>query len=192
MREVSAVVPAAGLSSRFGGPNKMLAPWYGRTVVGSVVSVLLECDLPTVVVTGRDSDLVAKEVAPANSVYNPDYMNGLGGSIAVGVAQTPPDHAVLIVLGDMPRILPGVISALVERLQSASTDAIIAPVYSDEPDRIGHPVLFSAEYRVALMALKGDAGASSIIRANDDALVRISFAGGLDDMDTPEGLARDV
>ena len=67
MAGVSAVVPAAGLSSRMEGRNKLLLPWEGGTVVGAVVSGLLSCALDVVVVTGRDAELVAEAVSPART-----------------------------------------------------------------------------------------------------------------------------
>ena len=89
----------------------------------------------------------------------------------------------MIALADMPDIDPVVVSKLIAELAS---DAIAAPVYSDEPDRLGHPVLFGADYRSALESLSGDAGARSIIEANRSKVIRIEVCGRFRDIDTPD------
>jgi molybdenum cofactor cytidylyltransferase len=185
MRSVSAIVTAAGLSTRFGGPNKLLQPWGEKNVVGAVVRSLLDCGLVVIVVTGRDAEQVEDAVQPAQSVFNPKFESGLGSSIACGVANAP-EGGYLIALGDMPGIRPDVVRTLLESYGHADSDAIIAPVYGDEPDRIGHPVLFGCSYRKDLLELTGDEGARSVIESADQKLVRISVPGSLPDFDAPE------
>lgn len=186
MLVVRAIVTAAGLSTRFGGPNKLLQPWDGSTVVGSVVNTLLGCGLEVVVVTGRDAEAVAEAVSPCRCVFNLEFQEGLGRSIACGVASSAAADGYLVVLGDMPGLRREVVEALISRLDS--TDSIVAPVYSDEPDRPGHPVLFGNAYRGQLEALAGDAGARSIMQTHRDHLVLIPVEGGLPDVDLPEDI----
>ena len=168
-----------------GGPNKLLLPWHGETVLRAVVDTLLFCELEVVVVTGRDADEVAEEVPPARTVFNPDFAEGLGRSIAVGVEVCRPGIPILIALGDMPRLDPEVVLSIVARWQQEPDDAIIAPVYSAEPDRHGHPVLFGPPYRDALLALSGDEGARSIVKANHERLVTIAVEGSLTGIEVP-------
>lgn len=151
----------------------------------AVVDTLLFCELEVVVVTGRDADDVAEEAPPARTVFNPEFAEGLGRSIAVGVEASRPGIPVLIALGDMPALDPGVVLAIVARWQQEADDAIIAPVYSEEPDRHGHPVLFGPPYREALLALSGDEGARSIVKANRDCLVTIDVEGSLTGIEVP-------
>jgi molybdenum cofactor cytidylyltransferase len=186
MRKVSAIVPAAGLASRFGGPNKLLQTWNTGTVVGAVVETLLGCGIDVVVVTGRDAELVSDAVCPARSVFNSRYQDGLGTSLACGVANAPTSDGYLIALGDMPNLRAEVVSAILERYELESTDAIIAPAYAEDPERIGHPVLFGSAYRSSLLALEGDHGARSIIDSARGKLVQISVGGSLPDFDSPE------
>ena len=180
---VSVVVPAAGLSRRFGGPNKLLQPWGKGTVVGAVVGALLSCGLPVIVVTGRDADLVAEAVTPAKAVYNERFAEGLGTSIACGVDACPDCDGFLVALGDMPELRPDVVQALLSSFNDAA--AILAPVYEAEPDRPGHPVLFGSAYREELSCLEGDEGARSVMVANKDRIKLIPVIGGLDDIDEP-------
>jgi molybdenum cofactor cytidylyltransferase len=185
VRKVSAIVPAAGLSRRFGGPNKLLQPWGDSTVVGSVVTVLRECGLPVLVVTGREAELVAETVAPSPTVFNNKFEEGLGTSIACGVQAALESDGYLIVLGDMPSLRADVVRKLLEEFETSAFDSILAPAYADEPDRPGHPVLFSAAYYPLLVSLVGDHGARSIAQANPDKVRIILVPGCLEDIDEP-------
>ncbi|HVT11976.1 MAG TPA: nucleotidyltransferase family protein [Fimbriimonadaceae bacterium] len=188
MRRVSAIVPAAGLSSRFGGPNKLLEPFGETTVVGSVVACLDACGLPIVVVTGRDAALVAGAAHPARSVFNASYDEGLGTSIGAGVRSSEEADGYLIALGDMPGLRRDVVAALLDAFERASEGTILAPVYAAESNRPGHPVLFDASYRPALEALGGDEGAKGIVSRNRDRLVLVPVEGALPDIDRPDDL----
>ena len=186
MPEVSAVVLAAGLSTRMGGPNKLLLPWGCSTVVGSVISALRKCEVEIIVVTGRDADEVAQAVDPVRTVFNENFEQGMGTSIATGVKNCEEGRAFLITLGDMPELDSAVIKELIQNLNNPSD--IVAPIYADEPNRPGHPVLFGSDYRDALTALKGDKGANEIIASNKQHLRRVECAGSLKDIDTPSDL----
>ncbi len=185
MHAVSAVVPAAGLAKRMGGPNKLLLPYGETTVVGVVVKTLMECGLDVVVVTGRDADLVEKAVAPARTVFNPDFEQGMGTSIAVGARAVPEGNAVLIALGDMPALIGETVDAI---LASGSEDKIIVPHYLGNPDVPGHPVLFGSSFRWALTRLSGDTGARPIIESNPDSVVTVHFRGALKGIDGPHDI----
>lgn len=186
MRRVSAIVLAAGKSTRFGGPNKVLADWNGRPMVRCVVDALVDVGLPVTVVTGRDADLVASTVSPANAVVNPRYEEGMGTSLACGVASLADADGFLIALADMPDLRAEVVEQLLSAFEAAESDAIVVPVYSDEPDRFGHPVIFASCYREALQSLSGDQGARAILREHTDRVIKVPVAGLLRDLDSPD------
>jgi molybdenum cofactor cytidylyltransferase len=166
-----------------GGPNKLLLPYGGTTVIGAVVRALLRADLDLIVVTGRDADEVAAAARPAPTVFNPAYERGLGTSIATGVRSVPVGDHVLVALGDMPGLRPEVVRSLVER---AAADRIVVPAYADEPATPGHPVLFGSRFRAELEGLTGDAGARRVLAEHPEALVTVHVPGSLKDLDTPQ------
>ncbi len=168
-----------------GGPNKLLLPYGKSTVIGTVVQTLLSCGLGVVVVTGRDADEVARAAEPARCVFNPSFESGLGSSIACGVKAAPPG-GVLIALGDMPGLRKSVVEELVASLDDERK--IIAPVYNEQAERRGHPVLFGAKHREALMALSGDEGANSVVLNNTGWLDLVCVDGGLGDIDAVSDL----
>ena len=186
MPEVSAIVLAAGLSTRMGGPNKLLLPWNGTTVVGAVVGALRQCEVEIIVVTGRDSDEVAQAVGSVRTVFNESYEQGMGTSITVGVKACPPENAIIIVLGDMPELDSSIVEEMLNQLGTSSD--IVVPVYSDEPNRPGHPVLFGSDYRQELISLKEDSGAKQIIIQNEQSVTRIDISGSLRDINSANDL----
>ena len=109
--------------------------------------------------------------------------------MAVGVEACRPGIPILIALGDMPHLDPEVVLSIVARWQQEPDDAIIAPVYSAEADRHGHPVLFGPPYRDALLALRGTEGGRVLIRqhADDTVAVELDPERGRD-LDRPEDL----
>jgi molybdenum cofactor cytidylyltransferase len=183
MQKITAVVPAAGLSRRYGGQNKLLQPWKDTTVVGAVVRALLAADLPVILVTGRDAEEVAAACPGANPVFNPLFEEGLGTSIAQGARSVPEGHAILIALGDMPDLEPDTVRTVVARYEAE--DEIVAPVYESEAARPGHPVLFGSAYKEELIRLTGDEGARGVIRAHREKLRLAPIRGILTDIDHP-------
>jgi molybdenum cofactor cytidylyltransferase len=143
-----------------------------------------------VVVTGHDEEGVRAALAglPVRFAHNPRPQAGQGSSIAVGVAALRPwTAAVLIALGDQPRVPEGVIAALL-RARAETGRAVAAPVYRGTQ---GTPVLFGAELLGELAALGGDAGARSVVQADPGRVARVAVDAPMPpDVDTPEDYAR--
>jgi molybdenum cofactor cytidylyltransferase len=125
MTTVSAVVLAAGLSSRMGGPHKLLLDVGGEPMLRRVVrSVLGLNPAEVVVVTGYRADDVKASLdgLPVRFVHNPDFADGQPGSVLAGVrALTVFCHAMIIVLGDQPLLTPPALSRLIEAYATAPT-----------------------------------------------------------------------
>ncbi len=176
-----------------GGPNKLLLPWGDLTVIRSTVLALCGEVDDIVVVTGRDSEAVARQVGDlARTVFNPSFELGAGGSIAIGVLECNPEDAILIALGDMPGLQAAVVQALREGLESAGPDAIRRPRYQDDPDVPGHPVLFGSGYRDEMLALEGDDGAKDILARHAQLVREILCPGCLPDLDRLNPLNLDL
>jgi CTP:molybdopterin cytidylyltransferase MocA len=102
-------------------------------------------------------------------------------------AVAPAAEALLIALGDQPRLPGNVIPALLEAFRSGGA-AIVAPVYRGVQ---GTPVVFGAEVFTELLGLTGDAGARAIVRARPERVRQVHFDLPMpDDVDTPEDYAR--
>lgn len=159
------------------------------------VSVItLQRVLPdTIVVVRPDQhDLIAQLAAQGiqtitlAATKNPAFAaDGMGLSIATGIAATQEAKGWLITLADMPFIEPATIARVLAALQNGNT--IAAPVYQG---RRGHPVGFSAVFGEALRALSGDQGARDLLvkHAAEIALIDCDDPGILADVDNPKDL----
>jgi molybdenum cofactor cytidylyltransferase len=194
--DVSAVVLAAGRSTRMGGPNKLLAELSGQKLVRIVTEQALASKAKDViVVTGHQAELVEKALAGLNVTFvrNPDFAEGLASSVKAGISAVP-GHAdgAVICLGDMPMISAGLIDHLIEGFAPDRGNLIAVPVSGG---RRGNPVLWSRRFFNELMALDGDVGARHLIAKHNEAVAEIPVQGdgAFLDIDTPQALeaARD-
>jgi len=186
---IAALVLAAGLSRRMGRP-KLLLDLAGKPVVRwSVEAVLPHVD-DAIVVTGREDSAVRTALVslPVRFTVNPHPEAGQGSSIAAGItALAPSTDAVLVILGDQPRLPASVIPALLGAWKKTSK-AIVAPSYRGLQ---GTPVLFAASVFSELAVLGGDVGARAVVGADSRRVERIELDVPMPaDVDTPEDLAR--
>ena len=119
-------------------------------------------------------------------IANHHAHEGMGTSIACGVAASPSAAGWVIALADMPHIPAHVIQSLADGLARGAD--IIAPLYRGQR---GHPVGFARRHAAALLALHGDRGARDIIAAHRDTLQLIDTQdrGVIIDIDTPASLS---
>lgn len=192
---VAGIVLAAGLSSRFGDGNKLLATVDGEPLVVHAVRTLTGADLDAVaVVVDPDTDipeaLAETDLTRGNSdvtlVENPDAAAGQATSVRRGVAWARRDHdAVVFALGDMPRVRPETVGRLVDAWREDEGSALAAGYDGQR----GNPVLFDRQHFDALAALSGDTGGRSVFAAAaDSAVVETGDPGVRIDVDTPADL----
>jgi molybdenum cofactor cytidylyltransferase len=186
---IAAIVLAAGFARRM-GRQKLLLDLRGRPVVRWSVEAVLPHVGDTVVVTGQDDAAVraALDGLAVRFAVNPRPQAGQGSSIAVGAAVLKPwTAAVLVALGDQPRLPEGLIARLLAE-RERSGKAIVAPVYRGTQ---GTPVLFGAEVFGELRALDGDAGARVVVQRRSERVAPVAVDAPMPlDVDTPEDYAR--
>jgi molybdenum cofactor cytidylyltransferase len=188
VRNVAALVLAAGRSSRMGGPNKLLAEIGGRPLVAD--EVLRSRARPVIVVTGHERERVEAALAglPVDFVHNPKFADGLGTSLKTGVAAVPAQaDGVIVCLGDMPQVDAALIDRLVGALDPGKGALIALPTIAGQR---GNPVVWSRRFFPDLMAVEGDVGARYLIGRYAEAVVEVPLTGNaaLTDIDTPEAL----
>jgi molybdenum cofactor cytidylyltransferase len=164
---VRAVLLAAGAGSRFGG-RKLEARIAGRPLLQHTLDGLAAAGFADpIVVLAPDSALEpAVEWRRAARVVNPEPSRGLASSLQLGwaaaLASEPPPDAVLVVLGDQPRLAPAVIRSLV----AAPLDPdrpIVAPRYAGSDAR--NPVRIEASAAALVDAAEGDRGLGPLLDA---------------------------
>ena len=194
---------ASGFGRRFdaaGRRNKLLAALPdGRTLVAASARTLcMALDHVAVVVPARSTLIeAALSDLPVRLIRNARAKEGIGASIAVGIAALKADfpkaRGWLIALGDMPFVLPRTVRAVADALlspddaQSVDEGRIVAPAYHGQR---GHPVAFSSDFAGDLMGLGGDVGASAVLSRHRVQLIECDDPGMLRDIDTPADLKR--
>jgi molybdenum cofactor cytidylyltransferase len=183
---VAAILLAAGRAERFGSA-KLLVPLEG-VPLGVVAYRNLRDAVEDVVVVVRPGDTVLAQryvEEGARVVVAERADEGMGASLAAGVAAVEPDASVIVALADMPWIAPATIRRIAEAIASGAS--ITAPRYRGGR---GHPVGFASAHRPALLALRGDEGARAILTAHRDALMLLDVEdpGVLRDVDSPADL----
>ena len=170
------IVLAAGRGERFaasgGTVHKLDALLAGKRVIDHVLDAVRASGLAHHVVRPD-----AHEIASA----------GMGDSIAAGVRATPDACGWLILPADLPLIH----SDTLRTIALAPPCGVTVPRYLGQR---GHPVRFDAVCRTDLLNLKGNSGASPVLRAqeaiNSIAFLDVDDAGVVTDIDTLEALHR--
>ena len=182
------ILLAAGRGTRFGG-GKLLAPLVQPaadvspgTPIGVASALHLVAALPQslAVVRPGDAALAAALRATGLSIVECEKADeGMGASLACGVAASRDADGWVVALADMPWIASSTIVAVAQAIEHG--DDLAAPFYQG---RRGHPVGFARRLHAALAALRGDAGARAILITNEGSIARV-------DVDDP-GIVRDV
>lgn len=161
---VTAVVLAAGRSTRMAPVNKLTAEYHGAALVRHAVEAALASRAAEVlVVVGHDSDRVRDSLAgfDVRFVANPDYATGLASSVKAGIAAVDAGAAgAVILLGDMPGVSAGVVDALIDAFEGAGGKTICQPRYDGRP---GNPVLWPRTLFGEFDQLSGDVGAKPLL-----------------------------
>ncbi|MFF0741772.1 NTP transferase domain-containing protein [Streptomyces sp. NPDC004111] len=183
---------AAGGGRRLGGRPKALLPYRGRPLVEHAVRVLREGGCGRVhVVLGASAEEVRARARLADCVLveNPDWADGMGSSLRVGLnslAQHGSYRSALVSLVDQP----GIGAAAVARVLAAAGTGFAAASYDG---RRGHPVLLGAERWAGIArTAEGDRGARAYLKEHADELTLVECGDVAEayDIDLPEDLAR--
>ena len=191
MAGFGAIVLAAGLSSRM-VENKLLLPWTdGDTIISQVISAYVDAGVdPIIVVTGRDAETVAAQLASysLSYVHNPEFATGeILSSVKAGLRSLPNTlDAAFIQPGDMPCIT----SAVIRQLAAAREPGVnVAPVYQGQR---GHPVLLDRASWRAMLDLPADARPRDVVQGARERLrlLAVDEKGVVLDVDTREAYER--
>lgn len=192
---VSAVVLAAGLSTRMGGQPKPLLPFGDGTVVEHILTVLSACSLhELVLVTGHGHEAFERLLAHWNvcTVFNPQYASGeMLSSIQVGLGSLSTDSdATLIVLGDQPALSAPVVERVIAAYRQGR-GSIIIPSFQM---RRGHPILIGRNHWQNILRLEQGQTLRDYMRivGSEICHVEANTPTILRDMDTPEDYRREL
>lgn len=193
MTKITAIILAAGKSTRMGSP-KMLLPWGDTTIIEHVISMFAKAEVDDiVVVTGGAREQVEAIVLeceksfPVRSVYNSDYMNGdMLSSIQCGLRHITEENvgAAMIGLGDQPQVQEGSVRLLCEAY-SQTQSPLVVPSFQM---RRGHPWLVARALWKELIEMSPTQTPRDFLNAHakDIHYVNLNTPSILADLDTPE------
>ena len=111
---------------------------------------------------------------------------GMGDAIAAAVAaarrHAPQAAGWLVLPGDLPLVQSSTLWAVAQALQGAE---VVVPCYRGQR---GHPVGFAACCEQELLLLRGDRGASGVVRAHGHLELQTDDVGSVTDIDTLDDL----
>ncbi|MGI4872839.1 MAG: nucleotidyltransferase family protein [Janthinobacterium lividum] len=184
---VGLLLLAAGSSSRLARPKQLL-PYQGHTLLRHAAEVAAASPCrPLVLVTGALHDELLPEIEglPFHVVRNDAWADGMGGSIAAGLAELETAaevhnvDAVVVMLCDQPLLTPDIIGELIVQFQ-ATGQPVVASSYAGVQ---AVPALFSRAVFPQLLALRGASGARELLQQYAH-LPAVDFPGGATDVDT--------
>lgn len=196
-QRIAAIVPAAGLGSRLGGP-KLTLPLGGSTVLERVVRGLVEGGANPVLVVAPPADrpwtdeLIACARRAGGTITSLNHATpDMKATVAFGIGvipQTPETAGVLIAPGDSVGVAPRLVRAMIEQFHH-DREKIIIPTYQQKR---GHPLLLPLSIAFLIADLTEDRGIDSLVRRFEDRVIELAWSEGatIADIDTPEDYER--
>ena len=165
---VSALVLAAGASTRLGQPKQLL-PFGSTTLLGSVLSEVRAAsalDEVVVVIGGAAAEVRRRvDLGGIKVVENPEFRDGCASSYRTGIeALDVRAEAVAVLLGDQPGVDRVVIDIMVDEWRRTRDRIMLASYRARE----GHPLVFARALFADLVTLQGDKAAWKIVDAHRD------------------------
>ncbi|WP_299609667.1 nucleotidyltransferase family protein [uncultured Tateyamaria sp.] len=191
MRDVTAIILAAGLSQRMGERNKLLLPVGDIPMIQHMVDVYSAAIAgPVVVVTGHQAFEIEGALAGsgARTMFNPIYAQGQPTSVACGLRAVKDADAILVGLGDQPLLTAGDLRVLLAAHAATDTSRISIPMVDQQR---GNPIVVPGALRDRLLADPRSPGCKKFTRTHPEhvqfhALIAPGF---YTDVDTPDAYA---
>jgi molybdenum cofactor cytidylyltransferase len=191
---ISAILLAAGESSRMEGAFKPLLKWGKRTVIGACVDSLRKSRVDEIIVVLGHREAEIRPVLAGSGIefaINQDYKQGMLTSIKTGLAQVSSQStAVLIALVDQPMVTASTIDQLIDAYENTDKK-IVVPVCEGQH---GHPIILNREIEEDIMILDDTSsdGLRAVINAHRSEIleVPVTTTSVIEDIDKPEDYAR--
>lgn len=193
MSGVSAIVLAAGYSSRMGELKPALMIGQDTVIDLTVGNFVAAGITDTVVVTGYRAGDIGSALYFRDGVrfaHNAGFDAGMFTSVKTGVSALGEGRrAFLLAPADCAGFSPSTVSALIEEFERSGAPAVY-PEYKGR--RRGHPVLISAELVPEILAEPDDSNLRAVLSRHDGgaAQAAVDDIGVTMDMDTPEEFER--
>jgi len=184
---ITAILLAAGLSSRTKQLNKLLINYKKKKIIQHSVSNILSSKIDyLLVITGRNHNKIRRYIPKKRNVkiiFNKNYKLGMSTSIKKGINYLPKDtNYFFITLADMPNIKKHHYNKMIDLIKKNKNIPIV-PFYKSQQF---NPVLFPILFATKLKKLKGDTGAKKILTKTKIKKIQFLNNSFLKDFDTLE------
>ncbi len=180
---ISAIVLAAGASTRMPDSNKLLLPLAGEPIVRTTCKNILESKVAElVVVLGVDANLVRRALhgLDVRCVFNPAFADGMSTSVAAGLQGVSAAAAgAIIFLADQPNLRTETIDRFCAKFEADSRTVVAARCGTV----VGNPALFPRKYFHEISQLTGDSGPRRLLQ---------KYSGAVCEIVVPEAEGRDI
>ena len=183
----SAVIPAAGYSSRMGRFKPML-PLGETTIIERVIKLFQGCGVEEIlVVVGFQRDCMhpVLERSGVKEIISHRYREGMFSSVVAGLtASSPGTEATFILPVDIPVVAASTISRLMDT-HHRSPGKILRPVYAGLR---GHPPLIPRIFAESIAAWDGEGGLRAALAQWESETIQVEVPDEniLFDVDTPD------
>lgn len=182
---VDVVLLASGFSRRFGGKNKLLHPFQGKTLLARALELACSLQLGGKAILVHAAPEVAEAARdfPALAVRNDRPDRGICESVRLGVLASSAAHYLFLPC-DQPLLDAATVDAVVSRRHPGG---IVVPTHAGQP---GNPVLFSSFFREELLTLPDGDSPRLLKKRHADRVVYVNINSPfpLRDADTEEAL----
>lgn len=163
--KLSAIILAAGMSTRMGSENKLLLKHKQSSLINETIDHISKANGidEIIVVLGHEADLVKQQIlnSQVNFTVNQHYVTGQTSSIQTGIqASNVQTEGFMICLGDMPFIQTVDYESLINFWNQTGKGFIIRPRVNDLP---GHPVIFDALYKNDILSETHPDGCRTVV-----------------------------
>ena len=184
----SALIPAAGSASRFGG-GKLLVTVDGTPLLDRTIGAMLDGGVDDVIVVlppgaAWQDTIRLLDDRRVRTKVNPDPSRGMFSSVQVGL-EALSDTPIAVLPGDMPFVRGETVRELIDA--AVRTHAIVSPCYNG---RRGHPVMLPLDLRQVILAAPATATLNDVLRPHAARFVNLDVTdrGVLRDVDVVEDL----
>ena len=190
---ITAILLAAGQSTRMGARNKLLLEVGGQPMVRHVALTLLASRIDAVIaVLGHEHAAVAEALAglPLRVVVNRDHACGQMSTVRAGLEAIDADPAAIVVaLADQPALEPADIDFLIDAFVALPEPKILVPVRGGQR---GNPIVLPRAERRTLLEGGFNFGCRNLIERHPEAVARVEVPNlhYLQDIDTPAAYDR--
>lgn len=183
--KIGCLVMAAGSGSRFRA-NKLAAEFDGKSLIRRALEAVPAQEFSAVTVVTQYPEIAAlAERFGFSHIYNERPEDGLSRTIALGTQAMLDCDAIVYMVSDQPLLERSSVERVVARWKEEPSFIVGAA----HRGRRGNPCIFPRGFFGELLALEGDHGGSTVIRAHPDRLLTVEIGEQeLTDVDTPQAL----